>query len=228
MHTVLAPRIFGFILFLALGNVSPASGQSGTATNQAIPVIQFENVPLRVAIENLARQSEINFIIDPKVTDSAPNLTFRWENLTADQALRRVLETNGLHLVKSSISTVSRIGVTNRLAVQVNADWVRADTNAVPLLQFQDLEPAFALKQLAQSAKLELEIDSAVTRPAFGLGKPPTPLALVSVRWENLTLRQAIAALCENYELALHVDAVNNRVRIGPLPNSGAPVGRGN
>jgi len=223
MHTVPAPRILGLLLFLALGNASPASGQSGTAA--AIPVIQFEDVPLRVAIENLARQGEINFIIDPKVSDSAPNLTVRWENLTAEQALRRVLATNGLHLVRSSISTVSRIGVTNRLAGQVNADWVRADTNVVPLLRFQDVELDFALKQLVQSAKLELEIDSAVTRPAFSPGKPPTTPTFISVRWEGLTGRQAIAALCENYELALHVDPVTNRVRIGPLPDSSAPRG---
>ena len=222
MHTVLAPRILGVMLFLVLGHVSPAFGQSGT------PVIQFENVPLRVAIENLARQGGINFIIDPKVSDSAPNLTSRWENHTAEQALRRVLESNSLHLVKSSISTVARISVTNRLAGQVNADWVRTDTNAVPLIQFSNVELDFALKQLAESAKLELEIDSTITGPASSPGKPPTAPIFVSVRWENLTRRQAIAALCENYEFALHVDPVTNKLRIVPLSNSKAPVGRGN
>jgi len=226
MHSVPAPRILGLLLFLALGNPSPASGQTGTAA--AIPVIQFENVPLRVAIENLARQGEIDFIIDPKVSDSAPNVTFRWENHTAEQALRRLLATNGLHCVQSSISTVLRISVTNRVACRIRADWVRADTNAMPLIQFQDVELDFALKQLAESAKLELEIDPAITRPAFSPGKPPTAPIFVSVRWKNLTRRQAIAVICENYELALHVDPVTNKLRILPLPDAKAPVGRGN
>jgi len=206
--------MLGFLLILALATVTAAFGQSASAG--AAPVIQIENVPLPVVIENLARQGGINFIIDPKVSDSAPNVTFRWENHTAELALRRLLETNGLHLVRSSISTVSRISVTNRLAGQVNTDWVRADTNAVPLIQFSYMELDLALKQLAKDAKLELEIDSAITRPALSPGKPPTTPTFVSVRWENLTIRQAIAALCENYELALHADPVTNRIRIGP------------
>jgi hypothetical protein len=224
MHTVPAPRLLGLQLIFVLATIMPVFGQSASAANGATPVIRFENVPLRVAIENLARSGGINFIIDPKVSDSAPNLNFRWENLTAEQALHRVLATNGLHLVQSSISAVSRISVTNRLAVQVNADWVRADTNAVPLIQFSDVGLDLALKQLAASAKVELEIDSAITRPAFSPGKPPTTPTVVSARWENLTSRQAIAALCENYELVLNVDPVTDRVRIGLLSNSGAPA----
>ena len=39
-----------------------------------IPLIQFQDVPLTVAIENLARQANINYLLDPQV--AAKNTNF--------------------------------------------------------------------------------------------------------------------------------------------------------
>ena len=63
----------------------------------SIPLIQFQDVPITTAIENLARQAGINYLIDPKIgygqpdqngqIKAEPTLSIRWENVTAEQAL---------------------------------------------------------------------------------------------------------------------------------------------
>ena len=75
----------------------------------SIPLIQFQDVPLTVAIENLARQAGINYLLDPKsATDNPdqngqvkaePTLSIRWENVTAEQALLALLNNYDLQLV---------------------------------------------------------------------------------------------------------------------------------
>src|SRR6266496_652915 len=55
-----------------------------------IPLIQFQDVPITTAIENLARQAGINYILDPNVgygqpedkgvLRAQPNISIRWEN----------------------------------------------------------------------------------------------------------------------------------------------------
>src|SRR5262245_24330822 len=65
---------------------------AGTNPGAVIPLIQFQDVPLTTAIENLARQAGINYILDPKVgygqpdertgaIKVQPNISIRWENL---------------------------------------------------------------------------------------------------------------------------------------------------
>ena len=87
-----------------------------------IPLIQFQDVALTTAIENLARQSGLNYILDPKVTfgqagpdgkmtAAQPNISIRWENLTAEQALSALLTTYSLQLVDDPKTKVSRITV---------------------------------------------------------------------------------------------------------------------
>ena len=67
----------------------------------SIPLIQFQDVPLTTAIENLARQANINYLLDPKINygqpeangqiKAEPNLSIRWENITAEHALDRLV-----------------------------------------------------------------------------------------------------------------------------------------
>ena len=52
---------------------------AGPATNvpappvASIPLIQFQDVPLTTAIENLARQAGINYLLDPKIGYGQPD-----------------------------------------------------------------------------------------------------------------------------------------------------------
>ena len=99
----------------------PAATESTSAASAVIPMIQFQEVALTTAIENLARQAGLNYILDPKVPYGQPdpsgrpapqpNISIRWENLTAEQALMALLNVYSLQLVDDPKTKVSRITV---------------------------------------------------------------------------------------------------------------------
>src|SRR5690242_1887568 len=111
----------------APATAAPASAEA-TDTNAAptapssvvIPTIVTDDVPLTDAIKNLARQADINYILDPKVSfgpvgpdgkPTIPNISIRWENVTAEQALDALLTTYGLQLVEDAKTRIDRITV---------------------------------------------------------------------------------------------------------------------
>lgn len=114
---------------LAPAQTNPAgeSPTSATTTSDAapsgavIPLIQFQDVPLTTAIENLARQAGINYILDPKVgygqpddrgvIKVQPNISIRWENLSAEQALTAMLMNYDLQLVDDPKTRIARVTV---------------------------------------------------------------------------------------------------------------------
>ena len=71
------------------------------------------------AIRNLARQAGINYMLDPKIgfgqvgpdgkTSGQPNVSIRWENITAEQALAALLNNYTLQLVEDPKSKIARI-----------------------------------------------------------------------------------------------------------------------
>src|SRR6185503_12907798 len=72
--------------------------------------IVIDEVPLTDAIRNLARQSNLNFQFDPKITSSnQPNVSIRFENVTAQEALLAVLENHNLALIKEPKQKIARI-----------------------------------------------------------------------------------------------------------------------
>ena len=87
---------------LSLADPNETAAQTPAALSPILPLIQFEDVPLTKAIEALARQEGLNYILDPKVgygqpdengqIRTQPNVTFRWENLTARRALFALLD----------------------------------------------------------------------------------------------------------------------------------------
>lgn len=100
--------------------VAPAPAPAASSTNSdIIPLIQFVDVPLTAAIENLARQANLNYILDPKINFgqpgadgrvvAAPSISIRWENLTAAQALSTILKTYDLQIVDDPTSKIARI-----------------------------------------------------------------------------------------------------------------------
>jgi len=106
---------------------------SETAPNAAvivpvatIPLIQFQDVPITTAIENLARQAGINYLLDPKISYGQPDekgqivaeptLSIRWENVTAEQALLALLDNYDLQLVQDTRTKIGRITTKDPLA----------------------------------------------------------------------------------------------------------------
>lgn len=105
---------------------APAAAVAPTDTNApavtaSIPLIEFQDVPLTVAIENLARQAGINYLLDPKIgfgqadangqVKPEPNLSIRWENVTAEQALVALLNNYDLQLVQDPRTKIARISM---------------------------------------------------------------------------------------------------------------------
>jgi len=82
-------------------------------------LIQFQDVPITTAIENLARQAGINYLIDPKIgygqpdqsgqIKAEPTLSIRWENVTAEQALMALLDNYNLQLIADRKTQIARI-----------------------------------------------------------------------------------------------------------------------
>jgi type II secretory pathway component GspD/PulD (secretin) len=80
--------------------------------DEAVPLIVIDDVPLTDAIRNLARQSNLNFQFDPRVTASnQPNVSIRFENVSAQEALNAVLENYGLALIKEPKSKIARVTI---------------------------------------------------------------------------------------------------------------------
>ncbi|HEX5219479.1 MAG TPA: secretin N-terminal domain-containing protein, partial [Verrucomicrobiae bacterium] len=112
--------------------------------------IQFQDVPLTTAIDNLARQAGINYILDPKVgygqpdergvIKTQPNISIRWENLTASQALNALINTYGLPLVDDPKTKIYRVTIKDPAAAEPLETRIiqlkyAAPTNVVPAIQ---------------------------------------------------------------------------------------------
>ena len=100
-------------------NETAGAAKPQTTEPPTIPLIQFQDVPITTAIENLARQAGINYLIDPKIgygqpdqngqIKAEPTLSIRWENVTAEQALMALLDNYGLQLIEDRKTQIARI-----------------------------------------------------------------------------------------------------------------------
>src|SRR5688572_22341882 len=90
--------------------VAAPAATPGPGPGDIVPLIVIDEVPLTDAIRNLARQSNLNFQFDPKITASnQPNVSIRFENVTAQEALLAVLENHNLALIKEPKQKIARI-----------------------------------------------------------------------------------------------------------------------
>ena len=79
-------------------------------TNEQVPLIVIDDVPLTDAIRNLARQSGLNFQFDPRITaTNQPAISIRFENVTPQEALDAVLVNHDLKLDRDPRSPIARV-----------------------------------------------------------------------------------------------------------------------
>jgi type IV pilus assembly protein PilQ len=100
---------------------APAAVDAKATAGAVIPLIVMDDVPLTDAIKNLARQAGLNYMLDPKVsfgqigpdgkTIPQPQVSIRWENITAEQALTSLLGNYNLQLVEDPKSKIARVTV---------------------------------------------------------------------------------------------------------------------
>ncbi len=102
-------------------NTATASVPTNAPAVATIPLIQFQDVPLTTAIDALARQAGINYLLDPKIgfgqpdangqIKTEPNLSIRWENIPAEHALEALLDNYGLQLVEDTKTKIYRVSI---------------------------------------------------------------------------------------------------------------------
>jgi hypothetical protein len=211
------------LLAVAQANAQPVSQDKKAPA--VIPLLVLDDVPLRDAIKNLARQSELNYLLDPNLFGNSigsgggrasdPSVSVHWENVTAREALERVLKAHKLKLVDEPATTVARIVGADQSVEPVTAEQVGADdntTNAViPLIMMDDVPLRDALRNLARQISLTLMITPSLSGPSH----EKTLSQDVNIRWANVTARQALAALLDNYGLIKTEEPTTRSVRIG-------------
>ena len=196
-------------------------GQSADAANATMP-IKFENVPVTTAVETLARLEGINFLLDPKLyvrADGSPVpepiiTTTNWTPMTAKQGLAKVLKEQGLFLVEDPVTSIARVGWTNRITNPVDAKLLGTDTNQVWPIVFQDVPLDEALNTLIRLADIVVTLDPKLSDYVDPVSHMIHSQPTISARWVNVTARQAIIALCENYDLVIVKDATTGAIRI--------------
>lgn len=110
----------------SLENTNEAAAASANPSAAASPTvlpIQFQDVPITTAIENLARLAGINYLLDPKIgygqpdqngqIKPEPTISVRWENVSARQALLAMLDNYNLQLVVDPKTKIDRITIRN-------------------------------------------------------------------------------------------------------------------
>ena len=203
---------------VALAAVLVSAACMVSAGDDPIPLIRMVDVPLADTIKILARQSNLNYILDPHVPGSdfgpgrlAPKLlvTANWTNVTAQAALSSLLKEHILTMVTNSATTVMRIAPANLSVKPVPTSNVGTNTGSIiPLLVMDSVSLTEAVTQLASAASLAVSLDPKLSATAFDAQ------GTVSFRWERITARQALAALLDNYDLVMIEDPATSAARI--------------
>jgi hypothetical protein len=221
--TIFKSYLWAIFIFLFFRSTMAVTAQP---TN-LIPLIQLEAVPITSVIETLTRQAEINYIVDSKLFQKQePTITVKWRNISAPDALARLLMEHGLVMIENKFTTVSQITSSNHIFNVVDAGLLGSDTNHVELstnniIQFWNVKLDEALKNLIQQGNLNVVVDPNVSgHPLvhdykfFSISEDNA--TMIRIHWENISARQAIVALCENYDLVIIKDSATGEIRIEP------------
>src|SRR5665213_998084 len=225
------PEVMSLNVTLTATNVPP------TTSNQILPLIQIVDVPMTPAIENLTKQTDINYIIDPKLfplLDSKGNpipqplVTLQLTNISPKDALAQMLNLHNIAMIADPITHVWRITRANEVANIVNTSLLNMETNSwafssngiIPLIQFEDVPIDLALNNLIQQGAMKIEIDPRLAGVDVSPDSPFIPSQLISIRWHNITAKQAIVALCENYNLVIVKNDATGAIQIKPRFNA--------
>ena len=97
----ISPTIF--LALVAASLMGAEAGAGAPALNEVIPLLEMDNVPLPSAIRQLARQAQLNILLDPKLAQppwASLTVSVRWTDVTAREALVALLDNYGLALVE--------------------------------------------------------------------------------------------------------------------------------
>ncbi len=198
-------RLLTLVLSLAATSALAADANRHPP-DEVIPLITMDSVPLEDVIKSLARQARTNYILDPAalkwISDTRPQVNARWTNVTALTALQQVVAIYHLVTVTNPVTCVARIVRRGQEIRPVTEDELGDDHGKkIPLISIEGVPLAEVIKSLARKDQLNYEIDPKVDLNALGADNRWGPG--VDLRLENVTARQALVALLDNYGLAL-------------------------
>jgi hypothetical protein len=197
-----------------------------------IPLIKMRDVPITKAIESLARQADINYIITPNLystTDSdgdgvqEPTVNLNVQNDTALNVLNRIFSQHNLIMTEDPVTTVERITRSDETLNVVDASLLEMNTNiptlhtniVIPLIQFQDVPLDVGLEALIQQCEIKIELNPRINGASL-TGKYFDPMPTISMSWKNITAKQSLLALCQNYDLIFVKDDATGVIEIEP------------
>ncbi|MEY4918136.1 MAG: hypothetical protein RL616_2049 [Verrucomicrobiota bacterium] len=163
-------------------------------------------------------------MIDPQLeklwsSGEEPQITFKLTNVTARETLVRLLDLRNLALNTNSPTGIAHITRKDESANVVNGNLIEMETNApvrsatdiIPLIIFSGVPLDVCLENLIRQADIKVEFDPhLINAAADGVA------LFINLRWENVTAKQAIVALCENYDLVIAKDD-SGSLHIKPL-----------
>ncbi|HEX4343004.1 MAG TPA: hypothetical protein VH255_06415 [Verrucomicrobiae bacterium] len=175
-----------------------------------IPLIAIEEVPFSDLVKALARQAGINYVTAPRVsqaendTNIFPLVDRRWTNVTANATLDQLLTEHHLHLINNPQTTVAIISEIDRPPMKFDESFISGTNSVIPLIVTKDVPLYTALNQFALAVDVPFDVDPQLSGSDV----------MVNIQWEGLTARQALAALCDNYNLKVTSVGTNRYFRI--------------
>jgi hypothetical protein len=208
-------RLLLLILVTTCLCLSSQARQTGAATDK-IPIIKMDSVPLMDAIKNLARQAQINYIVDPRILSSSSlnrsNITMTLTDVTAEQALDVVLKNHNLKRITNPATSITRIVTLDQAARPAPAaDFPTDSGGVIPLIIMDDVPLADAISNLARQAGIKASFDPKLEDPN---STDRSLRSYISVRWEKVTAGQALASLLDNYDLEMKKDPAGGDYKI--------------
>ncbi len=174
----------------------------------------MEDIPLSCAISNLARQANLNYILDPRASSASigpakwlmpeTSVTCRWTNAAPESALEQLLREHSLRMVTNVATRVVRIVPLRQFAEPTLVSGTKNDTNPViPVVLLKYAPMRFIIDELGKKAGLEISLDPDLPIPTSGPPELTIGTSVVSVYWESIRPRQALFALLDACDLAI-------------------------
>jgi len=174
------------------------------------PLIIITNVTLSDAILNFARTAKINYVIDPHLTpmmqrtNEADRVNYRWENVTVKTALEQILKDRHIYLIYNQQTTIAKISNIDKPPTKFDEAFIHGTNSVIPLITMEDVPLYSALNHFTLEVGVPFEVDRQLSASD----------EMVNIRWENLTIQQALAALCDNYSLKVALVGTNGYFKI--------------
>jgi hypothetical protein len=169
---VVALSVHGQSFSLYSASNSPSANIFSVDAGAVQPSIEMKDVPLSAGITRLAKQAGVNVTLDERVSDwwgvedseghrfHEPILNFTWTNLTARQALFRLLQENHLSLDVNPITKVAYVVfMKDEFNASVVPEGPGRGTNSIPLVQFEGVPFTIALENLGRQGLFNYILD---------------------------------------------------------------------